>query len=121
MVRNACALVLISLALGYLTLIPGFGLPWPDTRGEMVFMIAWLIGVTWLTYWLTTRVRLRSNRARWGLFIFLALTWLLSVDGLADEFSKAPLAAGLGVFCVGIEMAAMVMLFSGSGARWFER
>lgn len=114
-------MVLISLALSYLTLIPGLGMPWPPSSGEKMFAIGWLLGVTWLTYWLTTQVRRRSNRARWGLFVFLALTWLLSVDGLGDEFRVAPVAACIGALCVAIEMAAMVMLFLGSGARWFER
>ena len=120
-VRNACAMVLISLALGYLTLIPGVGLPWPETSAEQAFTIVILFGVTWLTYWLTTLVRRRSNRGRWGLFAFLALTWLLALDGIGKEFELAPVATCLSVFCIGLEIAAMALLFTGSGARWFER
>lgn len=119
-VWRACLLIAGSLVLSLLLLIPGMS---PTRPGEpdlplaTSFLVFAFFGG--LTLWLAFKTLQRRNWARWGLFAYLALSWLLGAQALAEDFSLAPFAGVIEGVCIAMEMAAIWGLFLGSGATWF--
>jgi hypothetical protein len=121
-VRNACALILIALVLGYGTLLPGIRAPQPEmSMGLFLFEAVWVIFFSWLTYWLTRLLRRRSNAARWATLVLLAIGWALMLATLQDEFNRSPMYVVIQVAASAIEAVAIWLLFTGVGAKWFAR
>ena len=121
-VRNACALILVALVLGFATFIPGIAAPAPRmTAGLFVFETVFVAFFSALTYWLTIRIRQRSNRARVALLVLLASGWLLLAGSWQEEIAQAPIAALIDLGVTAIEVVAAWLLVSGDGAKWFAR
>jgi len=120
-VQRACLLVLLSLAVGVVSLIPGLR---PVTPGEaevpgwVTLLIVLIFGG--LTVWLTVNVYGARNWARWGLVGFLALGWLIGFSTLPEDMVSSPFFALLDMGCVAAEISACALPFFGPAAQWFR-
>lgn len=118
-VRIACGLVLVSLAVGVLTMLPGVRQPEAEAPGSAIALLVAYALFGALTLWLTRRTWQGRHWARWALLAYLAFGWALYALSLTDEMVAAPMAALVNTVCVAIELAACGLLFFGAGARWF--
>jgi hypothetical protein len=118
---RACLLIVASLALSLALLIPGVAPLRPNEPAtpvlESLVILAFFGG---LTLWLAFKVLQRRNWARWGLFIYLALTWLLAAQSMPEDFAMSPWAGAIEFVSVGMEMLAVWLLFFGHGPKWFD-
>lgn len=120
-VWRACYLIVASLLLSPAILIPGVTPNYPGVPATPLFeSLAAFALFGGLTLWLGFKVLQRKNWARWAMFVYLALTWLLSAQTISEELSLSPMAGLIEVLCNGMEMVAVVYLFFGQGAMWFE-
>ena len=119
-VRRACLLVLASMALGWVTLLPGVSVTLPDDPTiPFVISLAIVAFFSALTIWLVLATGRGARWGRWALLAYLILGWVLTGMQLNDEFLRSPLSGMIEIVCVVIELAACGLLFFGSGARWF--
>lgn len=119
-VRNACGLILLSMVLGYATLLPGIRPPAPAmTAGHMMFAAGWVLFFSWLTYWLTGRLRQRSHAARWQMLALLGSGWLLMVLTFQSDFNDSPIFVVIELLTSALEVWAVWLLFTGASAKWF--
>lgn len=120
-VRVACTLVLLSLAIGICTLMPGVRPPGPD-EAELPFGFTLAVVAVFggITVWLVQMVRRGRNWGRWVLLGYLALGWWLMLDQLTEDFTLSPLLGFLDIASILIEIVAAVLLFIGASARWFR-
>lgn len=120
-VWRACLLILGSLVLSLALLIPGITPVQPGSPGtpllESLTVLAIFGG---LTVWLVLKTLQRRRWARWSLCAYLALTWLLAAQGLADDFAVSPLAGLIDVVSIVMEMFAVWGLLFGPAPKWFE-
>lgn len=120
-VWRACLLIVASLVLSLTLLIPGVAPERPDEPAapflESLGVFAVFGG---LTLWLAFKILQRRNWARWGMFVYLALTWLLAAQSVAEDFAMSPMAGVIDLISVGMEMLAIWFLFFGNGPKWFD-
>ncbi len=120
-VQRACTLVLVSLAAGAVTMLPGVRpeLPGVEPVSPAVTLLVLLVfgGVTVA---LVRAVQRGRNWARWALLGYLALGWWLGIDQLNEDFLASPLVGLVDMGCIVMEMVAAVLLFWGAAGRWFR-
>lgn len=119
-VRFACYLILASLFVGFLTLLPFIEIPGKNLEDVQANVWAIYIVLQAIPIWITYSMYRRRNWARWTLVAFLTLGWLL--DGIdstphSDEFT---LAGAVYLTVVAMQVAALWLLFTGTGAKWFS-
>ncbi len=120
-VKHACAIVLISFAIGVLTQIPGVR-PEPLGEAEIPFWINAALFLVFgaLTLWLVSAVYSARNWGRWSLLVYLGLTWLLGVGLVMGDLQSTPILALIDLACIGMEVVACGLLFFGPGGKWFR-
>jgi hypothetical protein len=120
-VRNACLLILASLALGLVTLLPDVRLPAPDESAIPLGVVLGIVVVFGgLTVWFAIQTLRGRNWARWAMLFYLMLGWLLVGSELDSEMARAPMAAIIDTVCIAMELVACGLLFFGTGGRWFS-
>jgi hypothetical protein len=120
-VKWACWLILLSLAIGVATLIPGLRpLPPGEEEAPLWLSILLVLILGGLTVWLVTKVQAARNWARWILFILLATGWALGFMFFPDDLALSPFFASVDLVCVLLEVVACCLLFFGGNARWFK-
>lgn len=118
-VQRACTLVLLALALGVVTLLPGIRPPEPE-EVPFGFTLAVIVFFGGITVALVQVVRRGRNWGRWALLAYLVLGWWLMLDQLNEDFNASPLLGFLDIISVAMEVVAAVLLFKGASARWFR-
>jgi hypothetical protein len=117
----ACALLLASMAVGLISL-----LPWIDSpiHGEPAAMAAMIWGITLvftaLELWLLRCVWQRRNWARWVMAALTLIGIALSLPVIGEDWTRAPLVAGLGIAVAVLSAVAAAMLLADASARWFK-
>jgi hypothetical protein len=119
-IREACRLILGALAIGLIALWPGLGEPQPDP-GVVATVVGVVLVVVFigLTVWLTRKIWLGKNWARWAMLFYLLLGWVLAVADLNAEMARSPITAIISVVTGVMEMFACWLLFFGAGGQWF--
>jgi hypothetical protein len=119
-IREACRLILGALAIGLIAFWPGLGEPQPDP-GVVATVVGVLLVVVFggLTVWLTRKIWLGKNWARWAMLFYLLLGWVLTLADLNAEMARSPITAIISVVTAVMEVFACWLLFFGAGGRWF--
>jgi hypothetical protein len=120
-VRFACYLILASLALGFVALLPGWDTLRVGTE-EGQAAIVWAVYAAFqaIALWLTYATYRRSNWARWALLAYLIFGWLLDAIESTPNFDEWTLASSVYVVVTVMHLAALWLLFTGPGAKWFN-
>ena len=118
-VRFACYLVVASFLIGAVTLLGDFDIPRQGERdgsGATLWVVyAVLLAIPlWLTYFIYRRRRL----AHWGLLVYFIFGWLLDAAEVKPSFDEITLASSIYVAATVMQVAAILLLFTGQGARW---
>ncbi len=121
-VRLALQLVIGALVLSVVAYVmPGIRVPTPE-EGEisLVMMIVLIVFFSAMTLFFASRVMRGKNWARLALLAYLGLGWFMVGAEFNDNFVRSPLSTLIDIACVAMEVAAMVLLFSGASQRWFS-
>lgn len=127
-IARACRLLLLSMALGVVSLAPSIRGQWwssPDSSVPDAIALAFSLSFTlaelalyallvYLTY-------TRRNWARWALLSFLTLGWVLLFKDFSRLQSDTPIAALWDAASTALEITACYLLFLGRDASWFQR
>jgi hypothetical protein len=117
----ACWLMLASMAVGLVSLLPVVDPPIP---GEPAAMTAMVWGITLVVaaveLWILRCVWRRRNWARWVMVALTVLGIALSVPVIAEDWTRAPLVAWLGIASSAASAVASGLLLVGASARWFK-
>lgn len=118
-VSFACYLVLASFFIGSMTLFGDFEIPrqgGSDGSGATLWVVyAVLLAIPLsLTYF----VYRRRSLARWGLLVYFICGWLLDAFEGTPVFDEITLASSIYVTVSVMQAAAILLLFTGQGARW---
>jgi hypothetical protein len=117
----ACGLLLASLVIGFIALLPVVDLPMPDEPVAMTAMIwGFTLVFTGLELWLLRCVWRRRNWARWVMVALKLLGLAISVQVIAEDWSRAPLVAWLSITSNVASAIAAVLLLARPAARWFK-
>ena len=121
-VRFACYLVLASLVLGFVTLLPVFDIP-HNVEGGVQGAIVWAVYAVLqaIALSLTYATYRRSSWGRWALVAYLVLGWLLDAIGRKTDSDESALASAVYMAVTVMQVAAVWLLFTGPGARWFGK
>ncbi len=116
----ACVLLLASLVISFIALLPGVDPPIPDEPAAMTAMI-WSITLvfTGLELWLLRCVWRRRNWARWLMVALTLFGLAVSVQVIAEDWSRAPLVAWLSITSNVASAVAAALLLARPAARWF--
>jgi hypothetical protein len=117
----ACVLMLASMAIGFVSLLPVVD---PPMSGEPAAMTAMVWGITLcvaaVELWLLRCFWRRRNWARWVMVALTVSGIALSVPVIAEDWTRAPLVAWLGIASGAASAVASVLLLAGASARWFK-
>ena len=117
----ACGLMLVSIAVGLVSLLPFVDPPLP---GEPVAMTALIWGTTFaftaVELWLLRCVWHRRNWARWVMVALTAVGIALGIPVISEDWTRSPLVAGLGIASTIVSALGAALLVVGASARWFE-
>jgi hypothetical protein len=117
----ACVLMLASMAIGLVSLLPVVDPPLP---GEPAAMTALVWGITLavaaVELWILRCVWRRRPWARWVMVALTVLGIALSLPVIAEDWTRAPLVAGLGIASSAASAVASGLLLVGASARWFK-
>jgi hypothetical protein len=117
----ACALMLASMAVGFVSLLPVVDPPMP---GEPVAMTALIWGITLalvaVELWLVRCIWQRRNWARWVMVALTVASLAASLPVIAEDWTRAPLVAWLGIASSVASAGAVVLLLVRASARWFK-
>jgi hypothetical protein len=118
-VRFACHLVLTSFLIGSVTLLGDFDIP-GQGEGGGYWVTVWVVYAVLLAIplWLTYFIYRRRNWARWGLVVYFIFSWLLDAIGGTPNFDEVTVASSIYVTAAVMQVAAILLLFIGQGARW---
>jgi hypothetical protein len=112
-VRRAAKLLWVSLAVGLLaTAVSDYWYPLPPAE------FVWVVGLYAGLIVLATK---RHNWARWGLVIFLVITWMNLVLGLPSLISQGYATAFSTGLSTILESYGVYLLFTTESAQWFAR
>lgn len=119
-VNLACRLIMISLALGIVSLLPGIRPPRPDDPlVPLSFTLGAVVVFGGLTIWFAIEVLRGKPWARWVMLAYLVLGWLLGAGEMSDDFLRSPVLGVIDAACIVLELLACRLLFFGAGAQWF--
>jgi hypothetical protein len=119
-IREACRLILGAFVIGLVSLWPGLRAE-PEGESAPILVITILIVLAFgaLTVWLSRKIWLGKNWARWAMLGYLILGWALAVSDFETEMARSPISAIIYVVTALMEVFACWLLFFGAGARWF--
>jgi len=127
-IARACKLLLLSMAIGIVTLIPSISGRWwtsPDSSVPDSIALAFSLSFTSVTLALYALLiyltYTRRNWARWALLVFLMSGWILLVKDFPRQQADTPMAALWNAASMGIELLACGLLFFSHDAVWFAR
>jgi hypothetical protein len=120
-VRRAAKLLWVSLAVGLLaTAVSDYWYPLPPA--EFVWVVGLQVVVIAGVYaGLIVLATKRHNWARWGLVIFLVITWMNLVLGLPSLISQGYATAFSTGLSTILESYGVYLLFTTESAQWFAR
>ncbi len=111
-VRNACYLLLGSFIASLLTS--------PDLLdGKLGTTAIALAIVTAVLVWLQMRIRARKNWARWVTLLLAIWGFASTAATLREQLSLHPLLTTIDIMTSGLDLIALVMLFTTRSNDWF--
>ena len=121
-VRVACYLVLAPFVLSIVTLLPAVGVP-HHVGGGVQGAIVWAVYVGFQVFalWLTYSTYRQRNWGRWALFAYVIFGWLLDAIASTTDIDESTLASPFNVTVAAMQVAALWLLFTGPGAKWFSK
>lgn len=127
-IARACRLLLLSMALGIVTLAPSISGRWwtsPDSSVPESIALAFSLSFTSVELALYTLLiyltYTRRNWARWALLVFLMFGWVLLVKDFSRLQADNPIAALWNAASMSVELLACYLLFFSRDAVWFSR
>lgn len=120
-VVGACLLLLASMAIGLVSLLPWIDPPMPGEPAAMTAMI-WAITLALLAVelWILRCVWQRRAWARWVMVALTVFGIALGVPVIAEDWTRAPLVAWLGIASSALSAVAAALLLAPPAARWFK-
>jgi hypothetical protein len=113
--------MLASMAIGLVSLLPVVD---PPLLGEPAAMTALVWGITLavaaVELWILRCVWRRRPWARWVMVALTVLGIALSLPVIAEDWTRAPLVAWLGIASSAASAVASGLLLVGASARWFK-
>jgi hypothetical protein len=117
----ACWLMLASMAVSLVSLLPFVDPPMADEPVAMTaFIWGFTLAVLAVELWVLRCVWQRRNWARWVMVALTVLAVAMSVPVIAEDWTRAPLVAWLGITSSAFSAAAVVLLLMRASARWFD-
>lgn len=123
----ACRLLLLSLALGTVSLAPSISGHWwvsPDSgvpeSVALAFCLSFVAAQISLYLLLIYLTYTRRNWARWALLTLLMSGWVLLVGNYSQLQADTPIAALWNAGGMALELVAAYLLFFGRDAGWFS-
>jgi len=127
-IARACRLLLLSMALGIVTLAPSIsGHWWTSPDSSVPDSIALAFNLSFASVELALYALLiyltytRRNWARWALLVFLMFGWVLLVKDFPLLQADTPMAALWNAASMSVELLACYLLFFSRDAAWFSR
>jgi peptidoglycan/LPS O-acetylase OafA/YrhL len=109
------------MAVGLVSLLPFVD---PPMHGEPAAMTAMIWGITLVfaaaQLWILRCVWQRRHWARWVMVALAVFGIAAGVPVIADDWTRAPLVAWLGIASSVLGAVAVVLLLVAPSARWFK-